>query len=536
MKITILDSILHGPLKPWLQKPGASDRFTQVLSKAVATTPVTYCQLQDQLEILLQDYPPLLKYLKEEEVSEPSIQLIEHFYEINIPQHTNSFKQFYYLVYLQEALRYFNALIVKVESLVLQDDKEYHVGKALLAIRVLTIQVNDVLKDYETDLPKNENIHYALTATRFMLIVLFFEIQDFFSLTIEDPIQPKFFFQNYLHQPFEKGLLKRSPIYYENFFLQMHQYDRFEIELVKKYLKEIKENHLKNNERLLARYENGIFLYENGYSSDTVFQDFSIENNEPIFKEIKEEWLLQIDTLNTGYKRLNFINDQLDALQYMDNDRNNRISIPSKLLRFLIQQKEIYANQLSVEFKTNISIYQEQTFTINNPPSGRADKVHDVSTDEKQSTATPISLLVDRKNSKGKNPRKKDDKFHFGFKERRNPEKLKALKNCITALCNQVNLLNEEKTSVDDFYNLLIADRVIPNKVSVYLGTESTNFRYILDKLKPYFTKLTFAKLEWCGGLISKEGTLMNAQYLYSSKVPNPKEKETIDNIFKQLQ
>lgn len=536
MKMTLLDSIMHGPLKPWLLKPNVNDQLVKLLYKATSSTPSNVSELQSQLLHLVQDFPDLVQFLKGESLSGSDLPLVDHFYEIVPPQHTNAFQQFYYLLYRQESLRFFNALIIKIDALNIQDDKAYQLEKVFTSLRVLTIFINDTLKEYENEEPVNENVCYALNVARYMLIVLFFEIQDYFSPDLENCITPKFFFQNYLHLTYPPNFLIRSNYYYKNFFLRMYRYDRFEIDMAKKYLNEIKKCHLKDDERLLARYENGIFLYENGFSPDTVFQDFSIVNNESVFKEIKEEWLLQIDSLSTGYKRLNFINDQLDALQYLDDDRNNRISIPSRLFRFLMQQKEIYANQLSVEFKTNISLYQEQTFTINNPPSEHPDRVPDVPTDGKQNTAGPASSPIDTKNNKGKSPRKKDDKFHFGFKERRNPEKLKALKNCLTALCTRVDLLKEDKTSVDDFYNLLIADRVIPNKVSIYVGTESTNFRYIIDKLKPYFTNLTFSKLGWCGGFISKDNTPMNAQYFYSSKVLNPKEKETIDRIFKQMQ
>lgn len=536
MKITILDSILHGPLKPWLQKLGASDRFTQVLSKAVATTPVTYYQLQEQLEILLQDYPSLLKYLKEEEVSEPSIQLIEHFYEINIPQHSNSFKQFYYLVYLQEALRYFNALIIKVEVLQLQDDKDYQVAKALSAIKVLTIQVNDVLKDYETDLPENENIRYALTATRFILIVLFFEIQDFFSLTIEDPIQPKFFFQNYLHQPFEKDLLNRSPIYYENFIWKMSCNGTFQNDLARVFLQSIKDSHLKTNHWLLARYENAIFIFENGYSQDTVYKDFSAGSGAQIIKEKKQEWTLMMDKLDTGFKRLNFINELLDELEYVSDNRNNSKSIPSRLFRFLLQQKEIYTNHLTVSFQSDISLYQNQIIKIENPSLER----EPVNTAQNHPSPQAVSSLEtgsdEPPHSAPTLNEKKTPVFRFGFKERLNPSRVKALNDCIFALDQAINFLREDDDNLNELMKLLLSQKILPGKQRVDIGCETKQFKYIINKFEPYFHNFNPNAVGWSQSFYSKKDKPINAQNLYSSGGENPKQKAIIDNIFKQLQ
>lgn len=535
MKMTLLDSIMHGPLKPWLLKPNVNDQLVKLLYKATSSTPSNVSELLRQLLYLVQDFPDLVQFLKEESLSGSDLPLVDHFYEIVPPQHTNAFQQFYYLLYRQESLRFFNALIIKIDALNIQDDKAYQLEKVFTSLRVLTVIINDALTEYENEESKNDNVCYALTVARYMLIVLFFEIQDYFSLDLENCLTPKFFFQNYLHLTYPQGFLIRSNYYYENFFLKMYHYDRFEIDMAKKYLKEIKECHLKNDERLLARYENGIFLYENGFSPDTVFQDFSIVNNESVFKEIKEEWLLQIDSLSTGYKRLNFINDQLDALQYLDDDRNNRISIPSRLLRFLTQQKEIYANQLSVEFKTDISLYQEQTIMINNPPeAGNKDGLnennssHLRSNKEKSASESSERML----NSVPDDSRI----FKFGFKGRHKKDRVNLLRSCIIELCDEVKLLNENISTADDLCDLLISNQVKPGKKSIRLNCYTPQFYYIIESLSPYFSNLNGTSIDWSMSFITKSGTLLKRSNYYRNKTENPQQKKEIDNIIRQLQ
>ncbi len=535
MKITLLDSIMHGPLKPWLLKPNVIDQFVKLLYKATASTPSNVSELQSQLLHLVQDFPDLVQFLKEESLSGSDLPLVDHFYEIAPPQHTNAFQQFYYLLYRQESLRFFNALIIKMDALKMRDDKAYRLQRVFTSLRVLTIYINETLKEYENEEPENENVCYALNVARYMLIVLFFEIQDYFSSDLENCITPKFFFQNYLHLPYPAGFLIRSNYYYENFFLRMYRYDRFEIDLAKKYLREIKEGHLKNDERLMARYENGIFLYENGFSPDAVFQDFSIVNNESVFREIKEEWLLQIDSLNTGYKRLNFINDQLDALQYMDDDRNNRISIPSRLFRFLMQQKEIYANQLSVEFKTNISLYQEQTFLIDNPPDGGTKD----GLNENNSSHLPSNKKKSANESGGKvlNSEPDDSRiFKFGFKGRHKKDRVTLLRSCIIELCDEVKLLNENISTADDLCDLLISTQVKPGKKSIRLNCYTPQFYYIIESLSPYFSNLNGTSIDWSMSFITKSGTLLKRSNYYRNKTENPQQKKEIDNIIRQLQ
>ena len=60
MEIKILDSILHGELKPWKLDTSNTRHFTELVRTAKAVEPITNAELLKQLTALLADYPPLL--------------------------------------------------------------------------------------------------------------------------------------------------------------------------------------------------------------------------------------------------------------------------------------------------------------------------------------------------------------------------------------------------------------------------------------------------------------------------------------------
>lgn len=522
-------------------KPNYETQLTKVLYSAMPLHPIAFFDLHEQLEILLQNHPELIRFLNEEEVDEPSTMLVEHFYDIELPQHKNAFQQFYYLLYRQEALRFFNSLIFNVEKLEAQLDKDFQVGKAMDAVRVLCIQINDALKDYDPALPENEVTSYALTVARSILIALFFEIQDYFSLTLENPIPEKFFFQNFLHIPYDPNLLKTSTSYYENFYLKMYQYDWFEIKYAKDMLSQIKSSHLKDNEWLLARYENGIFLYENGYSQKLVYEDFIIDGCEHILRAQKKEWAFEMDKLNTGFERLMYINELLDDLEYVNENRNNKHSIPSRLYKFLLQQKEIYSTQLSVTFTSDITLYQDHTFNFKNEPPPEVDleevfpNAPQQNEKDQQSKSKPNQTKLDAVSSSV--PATEIQTFKFGFKQFTNKDKIAALKSCILQLCDEVNLLNEEFTSPDDLLDILTKNRIKPpSQNKIRLDCETTQFGYIVDKLEPYFSNLNPKTIQHSGCFYSKKDTPITANNLYRNKSDNPRKKKEIDAIINQLQ
>jgi hypothetical protein len=125
----------------------------------------------------------------------------------------------------------------------------------------------------------------------------------------------------------------------------------------------------------------------------------------------------------------------------------------------------------------------------------------------------------------------------FGFKDDVNK-----LRTVINQLTSQITLLNDDVCSVDDVINALTAKKLLPNAYTIKLGCETKMFRYIIDKLSIYFNDLTLANIERSGIFYSnqdKKNKPITSGNLSSSKnksLVEPKEKATIDKIFKHLQ
>ena len=66
MEVKILDSIIHGDLKPWKINTTETRRFTELVKAANAASPKTNAVLLSQLTALFADYPTLQKLLKQE--------------------------------------------------------------------------------------------------------------------------------------------------------------------------------------------------------------------------------------------------------------------------------------------------------------------------------------------------------------------------------------------------------------------------------------------------------------------------------------
>lgn len=131
----------------------------------------------------------------------------------------------------------------------------------------------------------------------------------------------------------------------------------------------------------------------------------------------------------------------------------------------------------------------------------------------------------------GDNSPKTEHKINFGFKG-----KNENLKIVITQLNFKANLLKDGKTSVDDLLSVLTSKDLIPGSSKIYLGCETTIFRYIFDKLKPYFSKLKLISIENSKVFYSTNDNLIKSNNLSSSKIENPKLKDDIDKIFQQMQ
>jgi hypothetical protein len=127
----------------------------------------------------------------------------------------------------------------------------------------------------------------------------------------------------------------------------------------------------------------------------------------------------------------------------------------------------------------------------------------------------------------GDNSPKKEHKINFGFKG-----KTDNLKTVITQLNFKANLLKEGTTTADELLSVLTSKNLIPGSAKIYLDCETAIFRYILDKLKPVFSNLKLIVIENSNVFYSKNGTLIKANNLSSSRIENPKLKDDIDKIF----
>lgn len=126
---------------------------------------------------------------------------------------------------------------------------------------------------------------------------------------------------------------------------------------------------------------------------------------------------------------------------------------------------------------------------------------------------------------------KKKEKLTFGFNGKKDK-----LRTVINSLCTQIELLKENVSPADMLIQILISNDIKPGNVQIHLDCDNKNFRYVIEKFTPYFNSLSFVNIEHSKSFYSKKGTLLKANNFSKAKSFDPKEKATIDNIFKQMQ
>lgn len=203
MEVKILDSIMHGSLKPWKLDTANTRRFTELVKAAKAASPTTNTELHSQLLGLLSDFPAMQKVLSAEVPSNTPLQRL--FYKCDLPKYKDSVTQFYHLIITSETLRIFNAVLEQSASWPALVDVRYQVGKTLTNIRVLAKQTSAELNEQGfTNTPDAHSsfVHFALYYLKHSLIELYFSIQenfkdslkqvttieDFYILDLEEPL------------------------------------------------------------------------------------------------------------------------------------------------------------------------------------------------------------------------------------------------------------------------------------------------------------------------------------------------------------
>ncbi len=203
MEVKVLDSIMHGVLKPWKLDTSNTRRFTELVKAAKAATPKDTAELHSQLTALLSDFPTLQKVLSDEATANAPLHQL--FYSIELPKYKDAVTHFYYFIITGETLRVFNAVLQQSVNWKELVDIRYQVGKTLTNVRVLAKQVTTELNEHGfATVPDAQSnvVHYALYYLKHSLIQLYFSIQeqfkaslsqtttieDFYLLDLEEPI------------------------------------------------------------------------------------------------------------------------------------------------------------------------------------------------------------------------------------------------------------------------------------------------------------------------------------------------------------
>ncbi len=88
MEVKILDSILHGTLKPWKIDTSNSRRFIGLVKAAKAIAPKTNEELEKQLLDLLSDFPTVKKLLHDEPINSSPLQPL--LFDVELPRYKDA--------------------------------------------------------------------------------------------------------------------------------------------------------------------------------------------------------------------------------------------------------------------------------------------------------------------------------------------------------------------------------------------------------------------------------------------------------------
>lgn len=220
--------------------------------------------------------------------------------------------------------------------------------------------------------------------------------------------------------------------------------------------------------------------------------------------------------LNKFHKYLidisNYITEKKIGID-LSNDNNYIITyLQISAVRLYLELQEQYGN-FSTSPKYNFSEIMEKYFNKSDFDTNLLEKIITI-----DSKVTP----------KAKTPKLK---VSFGYKNRDSDNLLQTLNK----LQFSIDFL-DNRTSTEQLCNLLVADNFNNTSKNIYIQCETTQFSYIVQKLKPYFTNFNPTSIEHSNKFFTKTDTPLKAGNLHKNKIHNPKQKEDIDNIFKQLQ
>lgn len=486
---------MHGDLRPWVIDTTNRKKFSELVKPANAGSPATCGELQKQLKNLFSDFPAEQKNLSD---SPPTAKAVVRpaFYEIELPKPHDVFTQFYFHIITKEALRASNLLFQENEIHSNEIDIRYNAKQALKSIKRLIKKTADELRESGfTTFPdsNSEFKHFVLFTLKQMLSALFFEVQERYRNVLSEFETEESFCLTVLNENYS-GIpqLKPTPTFFEFQIQHIISVNKFSESAAVDLLKQIQLLQNAKLQSLQTALENLVFLHSQNaeIANATLDQLTSHANATQHFSLAKKTAAAQIQKLQFGHERLEVVNTLLDELDEIQFTTANKNSIPHLLRKWLMEQKEIYTNRFSEKF--------------------------------------PVITESDDAENKKEND---STKLSFGFTG--DAEKLKSV---LLQLKNKVELLNEEKTSADELFSVLTSKDLKANSTQIYIGCETVQFRYIIDKLSQHFNNLTPKLIEDTEIFFSKRKKKITAQNLYSNKIGNPKNKDTIDNILKHLQ
>ncbi|MUU77509.1 DUF6617 family protein [Winogradskyella endarachnes] len=192
---------------------------------------------------------------------------------------------------------------------------------------------------------------------------------------------------------------------------------------------------------------------------------------------------------------------------------------------YIINNLKVSAIRLYAELQGQYGQFSENTkFSISEIAEKYFnDETFDVSLIEKNTTKKVATKTTSKLKSK--------PKTSFAFKGKDKSNLLKVLEQ----LQIKIDLL-ENRTTTKQLLEILTTDDFTSLSFNIYFEANTTAIRYIFDKLKPQFKNLKLSEIERSNKFYTKNDFELTAQNLSSSKQYTFKEKETIDNIFKQMQ
>ena len=354
MEISVLDSILHDNLKPWLLDNSTVKYFQEAIKNINQTKCENYNQLHQQIiKLLGKDYKYISKKINNP-YSNNQTKLVDNFYSIEIPNYTDISTQFYYLLISKESQRIFNSFILESKNWTDSNDFYFHTSQTLTSINALATNVNNEIleRNYEGNIPI-DNIHYTLFILKYKLIALFFDIQELFKEHLNNIEDISSFCINYFDKIDTSIILQQTEalIRFSLNKLINNAYNENKV----KNLIELTESIKSENKVLLIA---AIHNYNYYSKKDITIQNFDeLVNLNTINKEVEEykiEILENVNTHNLGHQRLMIINQELEKIENHSIKNDNKYSIISKINNWLEQQKAIYLQNPSAIFSTEI--------------------------------------------------------------------------------------------------------------------------------------------------------------------------------------